>query len=100
MARGASKTIVKKVSAYPILAQITSPTATYSGKIIKLTMVGILVETEAHLGIGQQFNVNFHLPVSNANILAVMVVVKAYSRHSGELGINKNHHMIELHFRS
>lgn len=91
---------VKKVSPYPIPVTIAGTSATFTGRIGKLTTVGVLVETDKPLGLGQQFNLTFTIPVINKAIQAVGVVIKTYARYGGELGKTKSHTLNEIHFRS
>lgn len=97
MPKSAPKVVVKKVSAFPIPVQITTSAGNFPGKIVKLIKTGMMVETETHLSIGQQYNFNFTLPVSNAEILVIGVVVKSYSQYAGK---SSSQILLEVHFRS
>jgi hypothetical protein len=91
---------IKKVNPYPIKAALAGAAGTIAGKIVKLTQVGFLVETEKALSPGQQFTIQFELPVMVTPIAAVGVVVKVYSRYGGVPGQSKSHALNEIHFKS
>ena len=91
---------VKKINPYPINTTLTGTAGPMQGKIVKLTQVGFLVETEKGLGLGQQFTLLFELPVMVVPITVVGVVVKVYSRYGGVPGQSKSHSLNEIHFKS
>ena len=91
--------IVKKVSPYPITVTLTGG-ETMTGRIAKLTSVGVLCETEKPLRPGQQFTMAFTLPVIGRTVQAAGVVIKTYARYVGESGKSKSHSLNELHFRN
>src|SRR3954471_9327826 len=92
-------TKIKKVSPYPIAATLTG-TESMTGRIAKLTNVGILCETERPLQVGQQFTIAFTLPVVGRTVQAMGVVIKTYARYGGEPGKSKSHSLNEMHFRN
>ncbi len=91
---------VKKVNPYPISATLTGSSGPIKGNIEKLSKVGFLVETEKGLGLGQQFSVQFELPVMLTPINIIGVVVKVYTQYGGSSGGQKSHSLNEIHFKS
>jgi len=87
----------KKVSAYPIEGQLAKASEVIKGRIVKVTNVGVLIETQKAVALGDQFTVRFSLPVFETKIESAVVVIKTYMRHGGAAGAS--HHLNELHFR-
>jgi hypothetical protein len=90
---------VKKVSPYPIAVALTGPESA-QGRAMKLTTVGLLVETDRPLPLGGQFTLGFVIPVLNRAVQTVGVVIKTYARYGGEPGKSKSHTLNEIHFKS
>lgn len=95
-----SAATVKKVTPYPIPITVTKGSDTVSGRIAKLTNVGLLAETEKPLSLGQQYSVTFTIPVINRTVQVAVVVIKTYARYGGEPGKTRSHTINELHFRN
>lgn len=75
------KVVVKKVSPYPIPAQVTAGGQPIQGNIVKLTHVGYLMSLSSlALQLGQEYEVNFKIPASDNHILARTKVIKTYDR--------------------
>lgn len=91
---------VKKVSAYPIDADLVGKAESQKGRIVKLTNIGLLIETQKALQLGEHLSIRFVLPVHEKNIDGEVVVIKTYIRHGGEGGQSGSHHLNELHFRA
>jgi hypothetical protein len=76
----AKKTVVKKISAYPIAAQLKTASATLPGQIQKITFLGFLIEISASpLLTGDKLECVFELPVIGKMVSERCVAVKIYT---------------------
>jgi hypothetical protein len=77
-----SRTVVKKVSAFPFPAQFKSETAAFTGKIVKLSKTGFLAEvTIATLQPLEKMECTFQFPVLQKAVIEQVVVVKIYNHY-------------------
>ncbi len=81
----AVKTIIKKVSAYPFVGTLMHGAHPVPVSIIRLTMQGLLAEiAQISLQPGERFDLTFELPVLHHVVMEKVMVVKFYSRWSGQ----------------
>ena len=90
-------TILKKVSPYPIEIKF-SGAKVFQGKIIKLTLVGCLVELDAVVvNVQEDFEYEYVIPVYNKLIRGPLKVVKTYDHYQGSGG-SGTQRLAEFHF--
>ena len=82
MSDAGDKVVVKKVQPYPILAKFDDQNGkVFAGNIVKLTLVGFLVElNEVVINVQQKFSVSFEFPVLEKAIETSVHVVKTYDQ--------------------
>lgn len=72
---------VKKVSPYPIEAELVGTTENRKGLIVKLTPNGFLIEVDSvSVRLGLEFKVKFTIPLTDRHIEELVKVVKVYDR--------------------
>lgn len=75
------KAAVKKVAPYPIDVLMTIGGQQGRGHILKLALVGVLVDLrQSVVHVGQQLTVAFTLPVMNISVTVPAKVVKTYDK--------------------
>jgi hypothetical protein len=76
----AKPTVVKKISAYPIQAQLKTALAVLPGQIQKVTFQGFLIEIPASpIQTGDKLECAFELPVIRHTVAERCVAVKIYT---------------------
>ena len=85
-------------SVYPFAAQVGSQ----AGRIQKLNLRGFMCETQKPLNVGDEFQVNFSLPIMGNRVMAPCIVVKTYDYILSDKKINqgKTSLLSEIHFKS
>ncbi|MBX9768478.1 MAG: hypothetical protein K2X47_14485 [Bdellovibrionales bacterium] len=89
-----------KVKPYPIPIKIIEPTRTIDAKILKLTLVGVMVELpDASLQVHEKRMIQGVLPVHHDAFSEQVIVIKTYDqyRKKTETGAEVQH-LVELHF--
>ncbi len=92
--------ILKKVSAYPMNADVEVGTAKQLGQVIKVSQTACLVETVRGIPPGTSLSVTFTLPISEHTVKAIGVVVKVYTRHGGLINGQKSMGLNEVQLKS
>lgn len=94
-----NNTRVKKINAYPIDAALALAKGPATGKILKLTQIGFLIELASpFLQVGDKIEASFELPVTHKYIKENCLVIKIYNQHLGTLD-HKVQHIAEIHFK-
>ncbi len=96
---------VKKVAPYPIHIEIVQAEGVppLNGHILKLTDIGFLmrVNTVHFYKVGENYHINFELPVVNFPVKTVVKVIKTYDAMEA---VNKRQttkaYTIEMHFKA
>ena len=94
--------IVTKIKAYPIPVKVwlseTNPPL--SGQILRVTKLGFQMEIQSTLfKIGEQYKVEFTLPLYNKTIAENIKIIKTMDRYKDSKATLKEY-IIEMHFLS
>lgn len=96
--------VTKKVSAFPIPAEIVADATPLKAQVVKLSTQGFMMETtENHIRPGDKIDFSFQLPVLNHWIQSQGVVIKIYSQFSGASkneATGESYNLIEIHFKN
>ncbi|MFN7263055.1 MAG: hypothetical protein ACK5RO_13335 [Pseudobdellovibrionaceae bacterium] len=95
---------VKKVAPYPFDVQISKAEGQppFKAHIVKLTPLGFLMrfETNYYFKVGDEHLAAFVLPVVNAEVKALVKVIKTYSGQEVLLGnLKQKVYIVEMHFK-
>ncbi|PIS11692.1 MAG: hypothetical protein COT73_02645 [Bdellovibrio sp. CG10_big_fil_rev_8_21_14_0_10_47_8] len=94
---------VKKVAPYPFSVVITDKNggAPLRGQVVKLTDFGFLMKVEAlhFYQVGQNYHVEFSIPVMHMDVLADVKVMKTYDAFEAVSKVEKAKlYTVEMHF--